>query len=67
MAKEGGKARQKRRKASRTKTANGFELKPSSYQPTKAELEENISVPVSLERLAKAAVKGGALSVGLSL
>ena len=60
MAKEGGKARQKRRKSARTKPANGFELKPANYQPTKAELEEDLSVPVSLERLAKAAVQGGA-------
>ena len=60
MAKEGGKARQKRRKSAKTKPANGFELKPATYQPTKAELEEDSSVPVSLERLAKAAVKGGA-------
>ena len=39
---------------------NGFELRPSSYQPTKAELEEDLSVPVSLEQLAKAALSGGA-------
>ena len=39
---------------------NGFELRPSSYQPTKAELEEDLSVPVSLEELAKAALSGGA-------
>ena len=30
---------------------NGFELKPSGYQPTKAELEEDISVPVSFDRM----------------
>ena len=57
MAKEGGKARQKRRK--KRQKANGFELKPSSYQPTKAELEEDLSVPVDLETLGRAAVQGG--------
>lgn len=36
-----------------------FNLKPSNYQPTKAELEEDLSVPVTLEELAKAALSGG--------
>ena len=35
-------------------------LKPPDYQPSKAELEEDLSVPVTLEQLAKAAVSGGA-------
>lgn len=38
---------------------NGFQLKPSGYQPTRAELEEDLSAPVSLEQLAKAALSGG--------
>lgn len=51
----------KRRKPDKPKQeVNGFELKPSSYQPTKAELEEDLSVPVTLEQLAKAALSGGA-------
>lgn len=37
-----------------------FQLKTSNYQPTKAELEEDLSVPVSLEQLAQAALSGGA-------
>lgn len=57
MAKEGGKARQKRRKNRRP--ANHFTLKPSTYQPTKAELEEDLSVSASLEELGRAAVQGG--------
>ena len=35
------------------------DLKPPDYQPSKAELEEDISVPVTLEELAKAALSGG--------
>ena len=35
------------------------DLKPPDYQPSKAELEEDISVPVTLEELAKAALAGG--------
>lgn len=31
-----------------------------SYQPTKADLEMDVSVPVSPERLARAALSGGA-------
>lgn len=33
---------------------NGFELRPSSYQPTKAELEENISLDASLDEMVDA-------------
>ena len=36
------------------------EIVRSDYQPSKAELEEDISVPVTLEELAKAALSGGA-------
>ena len=35
------------------------DLRPPDYQPSKAELEEDISVPVTLEQLAKAALSGG--------
>ena len=55
-----GKTTRKDRKKSRSTKANGFELKSAKYQPTKAELEEDLSLPVSLETLARAAVKGGA-------
>ena len=33
---------------------NGFELKPSSYQPTKVELEENISLDASFDEIVDA-------------
>jgi hypothetical protein len=56
MAKQ--KSARKRKKPE--KAESGFELKPAGYQPSKAEMEQDISVPVSLERLAKAAVSGGA-------
>ena len=48
-----------RSKSEKPDGVSGFELKPSTYQPSKAELEQDLSVPVSLERLAKAAVSGG--------
>ena len=35
-------------------------VKPSSYHPTRAELEEDISIPVTPDELAKAIVTGGA-------
>ena len=47
--------RSKKKSKNRTsKTVNGFELKPSSYQPSKRELEEDIRVPVSFDRLVDA-------------
>ena len=39
------------------KTKPVVTLKPDRYQPTKAEMEKDITVPVSPERLAKAAVR----------
>ena len=54
------KPAQRRGKSSKTDDAGATELKPSTYQPSKAELEKDLSVPVSLERLAKAALSGGA-------
>ena len=53
------KGSRKRKKSRNTKPTNSFDLKPSTYQPTKAELEEELSVPVSLEQLGRAAVQGG--------
>ena len=38
---------------------NKVELKPSSYQPTKAEMEEEISIPIDPNLLGKAIVTGG--------
>ena len=54
------KPNQKRRKPARTENVPGFDLKPSGYQPSKADMEEDISVPVSMERLAQSALSGGA-------
>lgn len=34
-----------------------LKVKPRSYQPTKAELEEDLSVPTTPERLAKCITK----------
>ena len=48
------------RKQRNPEKTHGFELKPEDYEPSQAELEEDLSVPVSLEQLAKAALKGGA-------
>ena len=48
------KATRKRRKPEKSKWANGVELKPSSYQPSKEELEADISVPVSFDRMVEA-------------
>lgn len=48
------KRSKKQAKSRKSKTANGFELKPSSYQPSKKELEAGISVPVSFDRLVDA-------------
>ena len=50
----------KRRKPRNPEKVQGFELKPDDYEPSQAELEEDLSVPVSLEQLAKAALSGGA-------
>ena len=50
----------KRRKPPDPEKAQDFEFKPAGYQPSKAELEEDLSVPVSLEQLAKAALAGWA-------
>ena len=33
---------------------NGFELRPSSYQPTKAELEENVCLNASFDEIVDA-------------
>lgn len=33
---------------------DGFQLRPSSYQPTKAELEENISLDASFDEIVDA-------------
>ena len=38
---------------------NGVKLKPSSYQPTKAEMEEKVSIPIDPNLLGKAIVTGG--------
>ena len=35
-------------------------LKPSSYQPSKAELEEDVSINASPEAVARAIMRGGA-------
>ena len=48
------KATRKRRNPRNSKWANGVELKPSSYQPSKEELEADISVPVSFDRMVDA-------------
>ena len=48
------KRSKKQAKGKKPKTVNGFELKPSTYQPSKKELEADISVPVSFGRLVDA-------------
>jgi hypothetical protein len=48
------KRSKKKAKSRPSKSANSFELKPSSYQPSKKELEADISVPVSFDRLVDA-------------
>lgn len=48
------KRSKKQAKSKKSKTVNGFELKPSSYQPSKKELEADISVPASFNRLVDA-------------
>ena len=37
-----------------------IEVKPNSYQPSKAELEADVSIPTTPARLARAVVAGGA-------
>ena len=56
MSKKNVRKRKDRNKIGRVRDT---ELKPPDYQPSKAELEEDISVPVTLEELAKAALSGG--------
>ncbi len=47
--------RSKKKAKSRTsKSVNGFESKPPSYQPSKKELEADIRVPVSFDRMVDA-------------
>lgn len=53
------KTTDKHRKLSNPEKVDGFALKPDDYEPSQAELEEDLSVPVSLEQLAKAALAGG--------
>ena len=52
MAKAEGARQPKKKRESQW--ANGVELKPSSYQPSEEELEADISVPVSFDRLVDA-------------
>lgn len=58
------KTTDKHRKPSNPEKVDGFEFKPDDYEPSEAELEEDLSVPVSLEQLAKAALTGGAKRKG---
>ena len=44
----------KPKKQQESQWANGVELKPSSYQPSKEELEADISVSVPFDRLVDA-------------
>ena len=53
------KERKRKDNQRRGQSPRDTNLKPSDYQPSKAELEEDISVPVTLEELAKAALSGG--------
>ena len=48
------KSSRNRKKSEKSKWANSVELKPSSYQPSKKELEADISVPVSFDRMVDA-------------
>ena len=57
MAKEKVRKRKDGQKLGRS--PRDTDLKPPDYQPSKAELEEDISVPVTLEEFAKAALSGG--------
>ena len=52
------KRKSKRNKPQESKRANGVELKPMSYQPSKKELEEDISVPVPFDRIIDALFAG---------
>ena len=49
-----GKGVRQCKKECKSQWANGVELKPSSYQPSKEELEADISVPVSFDRMVDA-------------
>ena len=51
------KATKKRHSKAETLTAR--EVPPITYQPSKAELEADVSLPVTPERLACAVVSGG--------
>jgi len=53
-----GKRTQKPKKQQKSQWANGVELKPSSYQPSKEELEADISVPVPFDRMVDALFAG---------
>ena len=44
----------KRTKARKPKVVNGLELKPSGYQPSKKELEADVRVPASFDRMVDA-------------
>ena len=48
------KRNKKQAKGKKAKTVNGFELKPHTYQPSKKELEEDIRVPASFDRMVDA-------------
>ena len=48
------KRSKKQAKNRRPKNTDGFELKPSSYQPSKKELEDDVRVPASFDRLVDA-------------
>ena len=48
------KRKSDRNKPQESKRANGVELKPMSYQPSKKELGEDISLPVSFDRMVDA-------------
>ena len=52
------KRKSNRNKPRKSKWANGVELKPFNYQPSKKELEEDISVPVPFDRMIDALFAG---------
>ena len=48
------KRSKKKAKSRASKSVNGFELKSSSYQPGKKELEADVRVPASFDRMVDA-------------
>lgn len=58
------KRSKKQAKNRKPKTVGGLELKPSTYQPSKKELEADISVPVSFDRLVSAVFASDRASAG---